>query len=391
MKTITLLLSSQSINNNISGSVQLRDKGCPSLIFRYSKRYAPIGTFHVRFTQRGKTSSKVIGSYPTVSIKVARSAASNYLLELEKYKFTVSRQRIFVNGKDLLNWYIEFRLSDLGISVNTKRNVIHQVSHLLMPNFGAVKIEQISPMYLAENWIIPSLNEYGLSTLKGAFQCLKAAFGQAQHLGYLANNPVKEIAFSDITAGKVIPRKSKIERWTLKQLLNLIMAFSEDTKMFCILCLGYLTRNGETALATWNDFDFDKMLWHIPASNTKTGQGITHPITPKMSAFLLQYKTWQRKRLRSKFLFPRTNGYKAITPSQAAHAISRHSNSKLRLHDLRKYGSSYLRDMEVDYYVVERILNHKMTALDRTYIHTSVFKIIRGELEKWHDEITDCV
>jgi hypothetical protein len=36
-------------------------------------------------------------------------------------------------------------------------------------------------------------------------------------------------------------------------------------------------------------------------------------------------------------------------------------------------------------------LNHKMTALDRTYIHTSVFKIIRGELEKWHDEITDCV
>ncbi|MFT7036983.1 MAG: integrase, partial [Cyclobacteriaceae bacterium] len=296
-----------------------------------------------------------------------------------------------VNGKDLLNWYIEFRLSDLGISVNTKRNVIHQVSHLLMPSFGALKIEQISPMYLAENWIIPSLNEYGLSTLKGAFQCLKAAFSQAQQLGYLANNPVKEIAFSDITAGKVIPRKSKIEGWTLKQLLNLIMEFSEDTKMFCILCLGYLTRNGETALATWNDFDFDKMLWHIPASNTKTGQGITHPITPVMRTFLMKYKAWQRKRRRSKFLFPRSKCYKPITPSQIAHRISRLSNSKLRLHDLRKYGSSYLRDMGVDYYIVERILNHKMTTLDQTYIHTSVFGIVRIELEKWHSEITDCV
>ncbi|MFT6909444.1 MAG: integrase, partial [Oleiphilaceae bacterium] len=67
--------------------------------------------------------------------------------------------------------------------------------------------------------------------------------------------------------------------------------------------------------------------------------------------------------------------------------VSRLSNSKLRLHDLRKYGSSYLRDMGVDYYIVERVLNHKMTSLDQTYIHTSVFGIIRNELEKWHDEL----
>jgi integrase len=239
---------------------------------------------------------------------------------------------------------------------------------------------------LAEIWLIPSQKKYDLSTLKGAFQCLKAAFGQAQRLGYLTNNPVKEIAFSDITAGKVIPRKSKIERWPLKQLLHLIDQLPQDTKMFTMLCLGYLTRNGETALATWNDFDFDKMLWHIPGHNTKTGQGLTHPITPKMRSVLLQYRTWQRKRIRSKFLFPRTKGYKSITPSQAAHAISRLSNSKLRLHDLRKYGSSYLRDMGVDYYIVERILNHKMTTLDQTYIHTSVFGIVRVELEKWHCE-----
>jgi integrase len=390
MKTITLLLSSQSINNNISGSVQLRDKGCPSLIFRYSKRYGPIGTFHVRFTQRGKTSSKVIGSYPTVSIKVARLAASNYLLELEKHKFAVSRQRIFVNCEDLLIWYVEFRLSDPGITSNTKRNVVHQVTNLLRPKFGELRIEHVSAGYLAETWLIPSQMEYGLSTLLGAFQCFKAAFGQAQRLGYLASNPVKDIAFRDITAGKVIPSKSKVERWQLKKLLNLIEQFPEDTKMFSMLCLGYLTRNGETALATWNDFDFDKMLWHIPGQNTKTGKGLTHPITPKMSALLLQYRAWQRKHVRSKFLFPRKRGYAAITPSQVAHRVTRLSNSKFRLHDLRKYGSSYLRDMSVDYYIVERILNHKMTTLDQTYIHTSVFSIIRNALEKWHGEFTDC-
>jgi integrase len=210
-------------------------------------------------------------------------------------------------------------------------------------------------------------------------------------LGYLANNPLKDIAFSDITAGKVTPRKSKVERWSLRQLLSQISQFPEDTRMFCMLCLGYLTRNGETAMATWNDFDFDKMLWHIPGENTKTGQGLTHPITPKMKETLQRYRTWQRKRIRSKFLFPRKRGFGAITPSHIAHRVAKISNSKIRLHDLRKFGSSYLRDMGVDYYIVERILNHKMTTLDQTYIHTSVFSIVRNELEKWHDEFTGSV
>jgi hypothetical protein len=38
--------------------------------------------------------------------------------------------------------------------------------------------------------------------------------------------------------------------------------------------------------------------------------------------------------------------------------------------------------MGVDYYIVERILNHKMTQQDQTYINTSTSMIIRRELEK---------
>ena len=369
----------------------LRDANVPYLFFRYSKAEKHIGSFHFRFSVNGKSTSRVIGKFPMLSVKAARTEATTKLQSNEAAKNTATRIRCFKNCGELLNWYHDFRLSDPGITANTKKNVVHQVTNLLLPKFGEVPIEKVSAGYLAETWLIPSQIEYGLSTLLGAFQCLKAAFGQAQRLGYLANNPVKDIAFSDITAGKVTPGKSKIERWSLRQLLNLISQFPEDTRMFCMLCLGYLTRNGETALATWNDFDFDKMLWHIPGENTKTGQGLTHPITPKMKSTLLEYRTWQRKRLRSKFLFPQKQGYAAITPSQISHRVARISNSKMRLHDLRKYGSSYLRDMGVDYYIVERILNHKMTTLDQTYIHTSVFSIVRNELEKWHDEFTDRV
>jgi integrase len=387
LKTISLNLSKDAIQKFRSQNVMLRDTNVPNLFFRYSLAEKQLGSFHCRFSVDGISTSKVVGKFPLLSIKEARTAAIEKRHSNEAKKYPATKARYFKNSGELLMWYLEFRLSDPVITTNTKKNVVHQVTKLLLPKFTELPIAQISAGYLAESWIIPSQTKYGLSTLKGAFQCLKAAFGQAQRLGYLSDNPVKDIAFSDITAGKVIPRKSKVERWPLKQVLKLIERFPQDTKIFSMLCLGYLTRNGETALATWNDFDFDKMLWHIPGHNTKTGQGLTHPITPKMRSVLLQYRAWQRKRIRSKFLFPRTNGYGSITPSQAAHSVSRHSHSKLRLHDLRKYGSSYLRDMGVDYYIVERILNHKMTTLDQTYIHTSVFGIVRNELEKWHYEL----
>jgi integrase len=386
LKTIKVAINKTVIQKYRCGDVTLRDANLPYLFFRYSKANKYIGSFQISFTNNGVSTSKVIGRFPLLDIKAARKAATAKWQTIEAAKHEATKHKYFENCGEILNWYREFRLSDPGITANTKKNVVHQVAKLLLPKFSEVPIEKVSAAYLAENWLIPSQSEYGLSTLLGAFQCLKAAFAQAQRLGYLADNPVNDIAFSDITAGKVTPRTSKIARWPLKQLVGHINQFPVDTKMFCMLCLGYLTRNGETALATWGDFDFAKMLWHIPGDNTKTGQGLTHPITPKMKSVLQQYRTWQRKRTRSKFLFPQKRGYTAITPSEIAHRVSRVSNSKIRLHDLRKYGSSYLRDMGVDYYIVERILNHKMTTLDQTYIHTSVFGVVRSELEKWHDE-----
>jgi hypothetical protein len=129
------------------------------------------------------------------------------------------------------------------------------------------------------------------------------------------------------------------------------------------------------------------ILWHIPAENTKTGQGIAHPITSQMAAILMRYRKWQLYITRSKFLFPQKRGYRAISASQAARKIALHTNSKFRLHDLRKFGSTSLRDMGTDYYIVERILNHKMTLLDQTYIQTSSRKIITESLNKWHEAV----
>ena len=387
MKTVNLSLSMQVISNATERSVQLRDALCPSLVFRFTKSIGRVGTFHVRFTKDGITTSKVLGSFPTMSVKAARKATFHYLSEIEKANYAITKQYVFGCCGELLKRYQDIRLVTPGTSIKTKRNISHQINHILMPTLRTIKIEELSSRLLAENWLVPNYKSYKISTLKSSFQFLKAAFSQMEKLGYLASNPISKLSFNDLTSSRVKPKKCKIESMELKSLSKLISSLSPDMKMMCYLCLGYLTRNRETALARWEHFDFNKMLWHIPAENTKTGQSITHPITPAMLALLKKYRVWQRQKTRSKFLFPQRKGYKPVSESHAANKLAKLTNKQFSLHDLRKYGSSYLRDMGVDYFIVERILNHKMTTLDQTYIHTSTSIIIRRELEEWHGEM----
>jgi integrase len=386
MKTVKLALSEQVISNITDFDTQLRDTVCPNLIFRFLKSEGRVGTFHVRFTKDGITTTKVLGSYPTMNIRSARRATTHYLFECEKTKHAITKQQIFSRCGELLNRYQEIRFEAPGTAVKTKSNIAHQIKNVLNPILGVQEIAELSNRFLAEEWLIPNFRKYKLSTIKSSFHCLKAAFNQMTKLGYLAHNPLSNIFFRDLTAAKVKPKTCKIQSTDLQKLVNQIRSFDPAMKMMCFLCLGYLTRNRETAMARWEHFNFKKMLWTIPAENTKTGQGISHPLTPSMRVLLKKYRVWQRHKTRSKYLFPQLRGYKPISESQAANLLAKLSKKQFSLHDLRKYGSSYLRDMGVDYYIVERILNHKMTTLDQTYIHTSVSSIVRYKLEQWHSE-----
>ncbi|MDU0355800.1 tyrosine-type recombinase/integrase [Paraglaciecola aquimarina] len=368
----------------------MKDKQLPYLFFRYCKNIeisgGVVGSFHISFVNKGKTTSRILGRYPLLNINAARMEALNQYSAIQKSKNLATKKNTFEYCGELLIWYLNFRLETAGTAIKTKSNIAHQINNILLPSMQNQKLSDLNQVFLAEKWLIPNHSKYKISTLKSSFQCLKAAFNQASKLGYAEPNPLFNVSFGDLTASKVKPKTCKIQSTDLKKLVHKISSFDPMMKMMCLLCLGYLTRNQETTLARWEHFNFNKMLWHIPAENTKTGQGIFHPITPIMLNSLKQYRVWQRYKTRSKFLFPQLRGYKSISESQAAKKVAVLSQKQFSLHDLRKYGSSYLRDMGVDYYIVERILNHKMTVLDQTYIHTSVFNIVRKELEKWHDE-----
>jgi integrase len=385
MQTVHVVLTERDIMKNKRKGVQLRDMRCPSLLFRFSKKGSSNGTFHCLLTDKGKTTSKVIGQHPIVSIDNARQAANKLKLNIHAEKYSLCGSRRFDEVGELLTWYWNFRRLQLSTKAATLRNIQYQVNTLLIPNIGNWSLVEIQAGKLAEQWLQMLRASFALSTLRGAFQCLKAAINQADKLGFVEVNPLSKTNFSDLTSLNVKPKTSRISRLQLANLLGKINRLPMQKKILCLICLGFLTRNQETTLAKWVDIDFVRGYWSIPAEHTKTGQEISHPIPPNMKELLHAYRQWQRQNVgRSEYLFPRKKLYKPISPSTACHQLQDANNGEFTLHDLRKYGSSYLRDLGSDYYIVERILNHRKTQLDATYIHTTSQKIIRQVLEKWY-------
>jgi hypothetical protein len=143
LKTISLALCQDAIQTYRHQDVTLRDVKVPVLFFRYSRSDKQLGSFQVSFTNNGKSTSRVIGRFPLLSIKEARIAAISKWQSIEAEKFTATKGKYFKNCGELLNWYREFRCADASISFNTKRNVEHHIERVLMPILSSHKFADL--------------------------------------------------------------------------------------------------------------------------------------------------------------------------------------------------------------------------------------------------------
>lgn len=216
MKTLTISISKRSIAEYQGKNVQLRDTKIPALLFRYSTRHACSGSFYCRHTKAGISTSKVLGRYPDLSPAAARTAAMAWLNEQTKEKYLATRQNKFSNCGELLTWYLAYKTMQTGLKANTLRNIEFQ--RIMLEPLARMPLVELCPGYLAENWLFELGKGFNLSTLRGAFQCLKGALKQASKLGYLHNNPLADVTFSDLTAQTIQPRGSKVDRLSLCQL-----------------------------------------------------------------------------------------------------------------------------------------------------------------------------
>jgi|TARA_R100001510_G_C7655408_1_gene214558 integrase len=368
-----------------------RDVIVPQLQFRPAKAHGAVGYFHCLYSEGGVSTSKALGEYPIVNLQEARKQARKWLVEQHAKRYKLSSVERFTNVGDLLDWYQSNIAQQELTSLRTIKNKSHRVESLLCPYLSEVGISDCSSQLLDKAWLRPLNNRFSPSTLRGAFQTLKAAFKQAHGLRYIDENPLSDLSFTMLLPASIKPKKAALAGLPLSEVIKQFQHFSPPDRFLCLLCLGFLTRNTETVMARWRDFDTQIMSWSIPEEHTKTGAALTLPLSSYSLKWLADYKRQQRRYCRSRFLFPVKQGRSSWSSSYAAQRIMKASRGRFTLHDLRKYGSTYLRDSGVDYYLVERLLNHKKTNLDATYIHTTLRAPLMEVIECWHRNISEVI
>ncbi|MAE90451.1 MAG: hypothetical protein CMI67_12810 [Pelagibaca sp.] len=121
-----------------------------------------------------------------------------------------------------------------------------------------------------------------------------------------------------------------------------------------------LARREEVATAKWRDFGFHNGVWIKPEVKDTTGKGRSQCLPLSDAALrLLQSLPGYRDRRPDAFVFPNRDGGKIDNWNRIAVQVQEGSKTAgWTQHDLRRTGSTLLKELQVPVQTVEAILDH---------------------------------
>jgi len=380
MKTLVLPINNAAIikHKNSVTVTRLRDPRT-SLVLIYSKVNRDKGVFYIRLYQNKKDKFIKIGKFPDISAKVAQQAVKNIRRREDYFDYSEIQSM-----SELCDWFIERTRGNKQIAHATRLQNISIINNHIRPYLSGFNISEINLSTLNKAWFMPLQNTLALSSISLVIIIFKAMFSWANRLQMITINPIEGLSLASFTHQKVKPKIGRLTEVKLKYSISSLKKLSARHQTLVMLLLFHGTRIGETTTARWDDFDFENLLWRIPASQTKTKQAHTLALTPFVVQWLITYKSYQYTRFRSQYLFPlQSNRRKVQSKAISARMLKQFSKGEFTAHDIRKYARTTWLEQGIDYIVGEILLNHSLSKLDQSYIQTTAQSLCRNALEQW--------
>jgi len=361
---------------------QLRDPKS-SLLLIYSTVNRDKGVFYLRAFKDGHDKKVRIGKYPEISSYRAQQAVLN--LRLKDDHFNHSE---LTDMAQLCDWFIDRIKNDKQIAEKTAKQTVSMITNNIKPYLAHLTINEMDDGLIDKYWFTPIQTKLALTTISSALTTLKGMFTWATKLKMISKNPVPKLSIANFTHKRAKVKVGRLNDNKLKHCLVNINTLAIDTQMLLVLLLLHGTRIGETTKARWEDFDFDNLLWRIPAGDTKNKKPHVLPLSPLAIEWLKAYRRYQYQNKRSKYLFPQLkNKRKPRAPNGASRIISKVGKKQWTAHDIRKYNRSGWLENGVDYIIGELLLNHSLSKLDQSYIQTTAMKLCREALVQWSESL----
>ena len=174
--------------------------------------------------------------------------------------------------------------------------------------------------------------------------------------------------------------------------LNDYKSISINNKLLLKFLLVTGQRRGETASATWEEFDLKTKLWEIPADKAKNGILHIIPLNDMAMELLQEIKT---NSANSIFLFPSYLDGRPINPRATTKSLSKfHKDMKMNHftpHDLRRTVATIMTGEGVPRLTVSKILNHSEGGMTRIYDRYDYAKEKRQAVEIWERKLRNII
>lgn len=389
MTVITARISEALIKEHASNP-DVREINDPSLPVRF--RYLTDRTKGSWFYCGGKIRYKKLGSWPLVKCALIRDMMPQIQINLASgiaaEKAVIGH---FVTVSDLLEWHLETTWKRRDLDQTRKQGIKTAINRYILPLIGDVNMVDLKRPILLESFFLPIQEKYAIATIRLAFGVLKSACARATSAELMDFNPISDIKLGDFLSDRVKPRAAVLEPRHLPEILNqvLITKPSHESMMIGLMVL-HGTRIGETRLARWEQFDFIDNTWTIPADITKgTSPELKIMLTDTTVSLLKRHKEWQTKRGYDGVWLFRGSSRSAMTPTQANNCIQRFSQRKWTAHHIRKAYRDLLAEVGTDFMVAERMINHSLTTIVKTYNQREHYEKARSANHAAHKWLKD--
>lgn len=378
MHSVALVISDTAINRHATDAAvgELRDHKSP-LVLRFHKARDKATWYLVQYANRQKKRYR-LGYWPALKTKDAQAMVPDVLKKLGTGAEVQSSQ--FATVGQLLQWYKKRVEQETLKSQSRRGGVINVIDKHLQRRLGAVRITAVTKAVIDEKLMLP-LQSDGLmpGTIRNYFGVLKRAFATAYELDLISIDPLAGMKFVDYIQRRVMARESKLLTSDRSQVLNAVLGYEPAALVLQLLMLMFALRIGEARQLARCMVRFDRGLLAIPASITKTGHDNNLPLTTWATAVLSAViGSTECDHLITVKRQP-------LTKDQAQKLIRITAAGKYRSHDLRKLARSTWAEMGMDYWVSERLLNHRQKGQDQAYIKADAYEVKLAALQQYHD------
>ena len=341
----------------------------------------------------GKEMSTGLGSYPTISLQIARAKALEARQEVSKgnnpstSKRIAKTQQITKGGHTfglIANEWLEHNKPDWS-GTHYERNE-GLLRRFLLPDLAKLPIESITEPYLYS--VIKKIYDRGTKVSAARTRTIASQiFSYARATHRATGNPARDMSDNPYFKKPPIKHFDALPKEDVPKLmvaLNKSQAEQQlDVKTVCALKLALYTglRDNSIRGAKWSEIDLERKIWTVPASRMKSGSEFKLPLPTQAVEVFKILEPISFRELES-YVFPSTGKYGYMAENTLRLALHR-LGFKVTVHGMRSLITNVLNEKGFNRDAIERQLDHQEQNQTRASYLRSDFMEERIRIMQW--------